>query len=288
MTSFSPVGRFSAATDWPGVDPLPHATIIGGELHYEVCGHGPPIVLAAGLGGLGSFWLPHIDALAPQFTVITYDHRGSGRSSRSPAPYTIEGMTEDALALLDHLDCGSVQFVGHSTGGAIGQRLASRYPARIARLVLSSTWTHCDPYFRRLFTLRRDILAQSDTDVYARLATLLLFPPSWIADNDETIADDGAQMDAGDRAILASKIQALLQFDGRDELSAIRCPTLVVAAEDDITIPSYFARSLAAGIDDSRLSILTTGGHYHPVTRVREFASLIGTFLAVRTGAPRQ
>lgn len=263
---------------------MPRATIIGGELHYEVCGQGPPIVLAAGLGGLGSFWQPHIKALAPRFTVITYDHRGSGRSSRPLAPYTVEGMTEDALALLDHLDCGAVEFVGHSTGGAIGQRLASRHPSRIRRLVLSSTWTHCDPYFRRLFTLRRDILAQSDTDLYARLATLLLYPPSWIADNDVSIADDGALMNAGDRAILASKIEALLQFDGRDDLSAIRCPTLIVAAEDDMTIPSYFSRALAATIGDSRLSILASGGHYHPITRAHEFASIVGPFLGVHTG----
>jgi aminoacrylate hydrolase len=112
------------------------------------------------------------------------------------------------------------------------------------------------------------------------LATLLLYPPSWIVDNDVSIADDRALLSAGDRAILASKIEALLEFDGRDELSAIRCPTLIVAAEDDMTIPSYFSRALAAAIGDSRLSILASGGHYHPITRAQEFVSIIGPFLA--------
>jgi aminoacrylate hydrolase len=263
---------------------VPFAPILDGELYYDVSGEGPPLVFAAGLGGLGSFWQPHVEAFASRFTVITYDHRGSGRSTKSPAPYTIEGMGQDVLALLDHLNVESVQLVGHSTGGVIGQRLASRFPARIERLVLSSTWTHCDAYFRRLFTLRRDIVTQSDTDLYARLTTLLLYPIPWIVANDKAIIDEGSIVGAADRAIVASKIDALLGFDGRGELSAIRCPTLVVAAHDDVTVPSYFSRAIAASIGNSRISILEHGGHYYPITRARQFGAILDQFLDARAG----
>ena len=60
---------------------MPHAPVHAGELYYEITGSGPPLVLAAGLGGLGSFWQPQLASLARHFTVLTYDHRGSGRST---------------------------------------------------------------------------------------------------------------------------------------------------------------------------------------------------------------
>src|SRR5579885_195546 len=134
---------------------MPKAPIRDGELHYEICGRGPPLVLASGLGGLASFWDGQLCDLARSFQVITFDHRGSGRSSKSPPPYSIDGMVQDVVDLIDHLKSETVFYVGHSTGGAIGQRLAARHPARLSGLVLSATWTHADPYFRRLFTLRK-------------------------------------------------------------------------------------------------------------------------------------
>src|ERR1700690_1494199 len=118
--------------------PMPKAPIKGGELHFEVHGTGRPLLLAAGLGGLGSFWNNQIHELATRFSVITFDHRGSGLSTKSPPPYSIDGMAEDVLALADHLGHRRVLYVGHSTGGTIGQRLAARHSDRVDALVLSA------------------------------------------------------------------------------------------------------------------------------------------------------
>jgi len=258
---------------------VPHAPVDAGELHYEITGSGPPLVLAAGLGGLGSFWQLQLASLAQRFTVLTYDHRGSGRSTRSPPPYSIDRMTEDALALLDCVGFGAVRFVGHSTGGVIGQCLAHRDPARIERLVLSATWTHADPYFQRLFSLRRDIMVADECELYNRLATLLLYPPDWIAAHDDELVATGPPLTRLDRDIVVGKIDALLAFDGRARLPRVRCPTLVVGARDDMTVPSYFSVALAQAIPCARLSVLDSGGHYFPITRAQQFGALVLDFL---------
>ncbi len=108
--------------------------------------------------------------------------------------------------------------VGHSTGGAIGQSVASRFPGRLERLVLSVTWTHCDPYFRRLFTLRRDIMVSEQCDLYDRLATLLLYPPDWIVAHDDELVGTSRALTKLDRDIVIGKIDALLAFDRREFL----------------------------------------------------------------------
>ena len=80
-------------------------TLSDGEtLYYEVHGSGPPLALVTGLGGLASFWAPHVEALAEDFTVVLHDHRGTGRSSHSLIRYSIAQMADDTLQLLNHLD----------------------------------------------------------------------------------------------------------------------------------------------------------------------------------------
>ena len=96
--------------------------------------------------------------LAERFTVVVHDHRGVDRSSRDAIVYSVEQIAGDTLALMDYLHIDRAAMVGQSTGGAVGQHLAATQPDRISRLVLSSTWTHADPYFTRLFELRRDLL----------------------------------------------------------------------------------------------------------------------------------
>jgi len=61
--------------------PMPIVRREGCDLHYEVQGAGPPLVLAAGLGGTAAWWTPQAARYAREFTVLTFDQRGTGRSS---------------------------------------------------------------------------------------------------------------------------------------------------------------------------------------------------------------
>jgi aminoacrylate hydrolase len=120
---------------------MPKAAVGGIELYYETYGDGPPLLLVPGLGGVGSYWRPQIDALSEQFKVIVHDHRGTGRSTRSEIAYSVDQMTSDLLILMDALGIERAHLVGHSTGAAIGQTMAIERPDRVDRLVLYAGWT---------------------------------------------------------------------------------------------------------------------------------------------------
>src|SRR5687767_15956212 len=114
-------------------------------------------MLVPGLGGQGSFWMSQVPAFSREFRTVVHDHRGTGRSTHSCIEYSVEQMADDVLRLMDRLGIERAHLAGHSTGGAIGQVIALEHPERLASLVLSATWAGPDPYFRRLFEMRKDI-----------------------------------------------------------------------------------------------------------------------------------
>ena len=263
---------------------MPFAPIPDGELYFETSGSGPPLLLVSGLNGTARFWSLQVPRLAERFTVIVHDHRGIDRSSRDGIVYSVEQMAGDTLALMKHLDIDRASMVGQSTGGAIGQHLAATQPDRISRLVLSSTWTHADPYFTRLFKLRRDLLRNAGMELYTRDGSLLLYPPEWLREHDRAVAEAEARAvaSASSPEILISRIEALLRFDGRDLTPRIHCPTLVIAALDDRITPPYFSRALVHAIPRAQLVLLDSGGHFLPIVEAERYADIVLSFLSER------
>jgi aminoacrylate hydrolase len=264
---------------------MPRISIGDCSLYYERHGMGFPVLFISGLGGFGSFWKDQIAAFAKRFEVIIFDHRGIGQSDESRIGYTIDRMAADVVKLLDRLEIRRCHVVGHSTGGAIAQILAIEHPNRLASVVLSATWTKADAYFRRLFSLRKDLLQRLGPSVYLQASTLVLYPSWWVARNNERLRQEEAQNLAGFAPveIVASRIDAMLAFDRTSELERIKTPTLVICAEDDIVTPSYFSEELARLIPAAEVKLFPRGGHFFTQIRAREFNNAVLPFLASHT-----
>jgi non-heme chloroperoxidase len=108
----------------------------GTRLHYlDWGGHGPTLVLLAGLGGSAHTF----DDLAPQLTdsfrVIAITRRGTGESDRPSAGYDVPSRAHDDLDVLDSLKIHSALLVGHSIAGDELTELATKDPQRVAALL---------------------------------------------------------------------------------------------------------------------------------------------------------
>ena len=260
---------------------MPKVAVAGGEIYYEEAGRGEPLIFVSGLGGTGSYWRPQVAVFRSRFRVITYDHRGTGSSDRLQRAFSIDQMTAELAELMDALKIERAHLVGWSTGGAIGQTLAIEQPRRIARLVLCSTWTHCDPWFRQLFEARREILRQGGSALYAAFYPLWVYPPDYVNAHDAGIEEERRQAVAGAPPVEVAmgRINALLAFDRRTGLPRIQAPTLVVASDNDYVIPSYHAEALARAIPGARLAILPGGGHANTATQPEAFNRIVLEFL---------
>ena len=102
----------------------------GATLYYEVRGEGPPFLMIPGTPGYSGHYVPVAELLADEFTVVTYDRRGT---TRSPSPHgwvgtSVREQADDAAALLESLELAPAAAFGLSSGGAILIDLVLRRP----------------------------------------------------------------------------------------------------------------------------------------------------------------
>jgi len=257
------------------------AAVAGGEIQYEDVGAGEPVIFASGLNGVGRYWAPQVPVFSKYFRVITYDQRGTGGSDRIQREFSVDQMAEELVGLMDILNVERAHIVGMSTGGAIGQTIAIEHPQRVMKLALCSTWTHCDPWFRRLFHARRELYLQAGPDLHAQFHPLFLYSPDYVNAHDAEIEEERKRAPTKSSPVEVSvgRINALLAFDRRAGLPAIKAETLVMGSGSDFITPSYFSEALAQAIPGAKLIISKGGGHSFTTTRAEQFNCDLMMFL---------
>lgn len=248
----------------------------GAVLRGHAEGAGPDMLLVSGLGGAAAFWNPVVQALSGRFRLIRFDQRGIGASTRGTGPCTIATLAADAAAVLAHADGQGATLVGHSTGGCIVQEMALADPSRIAGLVLTGAWAAPNRFMRELFRSRLAILRLSPRD-YAATGVFLGYAAEWLDGNWSVFEAALAAAPATEAAqdVVAERIEALLAFDRSRDLAGLRVPCAIVGAEDDLIVPAFLQRELAALLPAAPLEMVASGGHFFPVTRLGRFAELV-------------
>ncbi|MFE6282237.1 alpha/beta fold hydrolase [Streptomyces sp. NPDC057877] len=115
---------------------MPYVDSDGTSLYYERHGGGPAIMFVHGSGGHHAAWWQQVAALRDEFTVVTVDLRGFGRSDSSMPEFDGQDFPGDVLAVLDHEDLTDVMLVGQSIGSVAALRAALLRPERVSSVVL--------------------------------------------------------------------------------------------------------------------------------------------------------
>jgi aminoacrylate hydrolase len=252
---------------------MPHA----GGLWYEW--HGPEdaevLILSPGLGGAGSYWAPNLAALSSGHRVLLYDHRGTGRSgSLGEGPVSIESMAADVRALMEELGIRRPSFLGHAIGGLIGLELG----AVLARRVIVNGWPRLDPHTERCFDVRLDLLRSSGPEAYVRAQPIFLYPAGWSSMNSGMLDLEAEhQLERFPPAATVEKrIAAARAFELRPGPA---CPTLLVAAADDVLVPAHCSELLAGELANAGVAHLQWGGHACNVTDPDAFNRVVLEYL---------
>ncbi|MGQ3213329.1 MAG: alpha/beta fold hydrolase [Shinella sp.] len=249
-------------------------------LNYRLDGNGgEPLVCIHGVGSYLEAWSGVVERLKDRFTILTFDLRGHGRSSRIKGRYEIDDFVAETLALADKAGFSTFNLAGFSLGGLIAQRLALTHLPRLRRLVLLSTVAGRTPEERER--------------VLARLAALQAGTPSdhhnaslsrWLTEgfqdaHPDTIAWLRARDAENDPDCYTSAYRVLAETDFGGFLDQIRCPTLIATGEDDVGSNPRMARYMHERIPGSTLAIFPGLRHSILIEAPDVVADTMATFL---------
>ncbi|MFT4582848.1 MAG: 3-oxoadipate enol-lactonase [Gammaproteobacteria bacterium] len=249
------------------------------DINVRQWGRGDPLILIHGLGTNSGLWIHQVREFSEHYRVVALDLRGFGRSAKPEGRenYSIEIMAQDVIGICASLGLESINYLGSSMGGFIGQELALRAPQLCRRIILAHTASE--------FAIPEDVMAarlkaldETTMDAYAALVVkqALAQPPDPIVEEwlSEMIADN--QLEAY-KHVLAG---ALADFNLSDRIHKIRCPTLVIAGSDDRVLPPAGGRQIADQIIGSEFHLVDGVGHIGYAEKPAIFNQLVLDFLS--------
>lgn len=204
------------------------------SLHYHQKGKGFPLVLLHGNGEDGGYFVRQTDYFSARWRVLAVDTRGHGQSPRGDAPFTLEQFAGDLKDLLDSLGIARAVLLGFSDGANIALLFTLRYPEYVERLILNG-----------------GNLNPGGVKPSVQLPICLGY----------AIVSLCAKFDK--KAVPKKELLGLMVKQPHIDpqaLSAIRCPTLVIAGDRDL-IQEKHTKLIHASIPGAALAILP-GDHF--------------------------
>ena len=252
------------------------------EFYYELRGRGPALLLMMGATGDGGVFDRFADLLADEFTVVTYDRRGNGRSPRPVGWDTTspEEQADDAAALMDVLGLAPAAIFGTSSGGVFALEMVIRHPLSVLGAVLH------EPAFLVLFDdpaqARRVVTAAVEEGM--RLGGRRLALERFI----RLVAGDANwnALDASLRARMLSSADTYFEIEiGRFDtylpeattLARIDTPIQLVVSDGSLPYFAQAATRLAAHLGVEVTS--TSGTHFAYLDHSEELVESIKPFL---------
>lgn len=231
---------------------------------YDRFGAGEPLLLIQGMSGHRRIWgEPFLNALAQDFDVVAYDHRGIGDSDRAEGQFTIGDLAHDAADLLDQLGWDSAHIVGISMGGMVSQELALHFPKRVRSLTLGCTTSGGPGADLNGAGLMRMVQAMSQgKDAALRAAYEANLSPDYTA--DPANYDPYLEVALSVRVpapVIQLQLMAAAQFDASTRLVELKMPVLIIHGTADEMIPVSNAHRLAEQIPEAVLELLDGAPH---------------------------
>jgi pimeloyl-ACP methyl ester carboxylesterase len=212
------------------------------KIYYEVYGKGQPIVLLhGGLFGSTIEMTSFIEKFKENYQVIAISTRGHGKSELGTDPLTLEQRANDVMAVINAVTKDSVIMIGFSDGGYSAYKFGAMYPGMVKKMVVIGAG-ELYPGLREFNFTAKQAMEMDKPFIEQQLK--LMPEPNRIE-----------EMFAGVRNCY-NKLTV-----GKELLSAIKCPVLVMAGDRDQGNSVEHVVNAARMIPNNQICIIPNTGH---------------------------
>ncbi len=237
-----------------------------GRLFYDVVDrvapwHAQPetIMFMHGVGARHDMWTGWLPALADRYRVILIGTRGCGYSAEitNYADWTLDGLSDDILAVADHAGVDKFHVVGESAGGTAVLNLVSRGLDCVVTATTLST-AHRGYQIKRVKQWRADVAAKGVSWWSGEMMKHRFMAGAM---SDAKTAWFRARQDEAIAESLLRKGDVLLATDLTDKLAGIKCPLLMMLPDHSPFVTPEIGVEILKLVPEAELSIIPNSKH---------------------------
>jgi pimeloyl-ACP methyl ester carboxylesterase len=254
---------------------VPTAILAELEIYYEAQGSGDAVVLAPASWWSADTWnVGVVPELSQRFKTITFDCRGTGRSSRAPNGYSVTQFAKDCVELLGHLGIERCHAVGFALGGQVMQAMAIERPDLVATLTIAAAGAGAKTLAGGPRSLSPDTEREIRAIGFERYIRnyiendTMAFTPKFYREHGDVVAALADAVWSGQSTVEMFRRHeaARLTWDTLAKASEVRVPSLILCgADDDVarrgSTPVGTARRLADLTPGAELCLIPNTKH---------------------------
>ena len=214
------------------------------------------------------------------YKVITYDHRGQGKSEVTQSGYDMDSLFFDTVEFLEKLNLKNVHFGGLSMGGFVAMRLAARRPDLVKSILLMETSALAEPHIIKYKFLNAMVKLFGMKSVLKPVMNIM-FGDKFLTDTErkEELTEWTNELLNNNKRIIRA-VKGVIDRKAIDgELHKITCPTLIlVGTQDKATVPEK-AEFIHSKIKYSSIKYIEGGGHTACIEEPEQYNVEIEKFL---------
>lgn len=261
------------------------------NMHIEIIGTGPNLVLIHGWGMSGAVWQPLVKNLSKFFTLHIVDLPGMGLS-RTIEPFHLHAIAEKVAERLP----ANADIVGWSLGAQVAMRIALDFPDLVRRLVLVGA-TPC--FVNKTFDSEAveykvtwdagmapevfgDFADNINADYHKTMGQFLTLQCMGASDARSTVKllrSKFAERPIPTSQTLYRALNILLETDMRYEVEYLRKPTLLIHGDRDTLAPVQAAHWMMKNLPMGFLRVMAGASHAPFLSHQEQFVNAVVQFL---------
>lgn len=235
-------------------------------VHYEVLGHGKPVVFLHSWIGSWRYWIPSMQFSATSFRAYAIDLWGFGATHKVPSRYTLDQQVNLLNEFIEFMGIHGFTLVGHGLGGIVGTYFAADHPELVDRLMVISF-----PMGSQTANPRLTSLSPEDSSEWL----LGQEPPNIESKEDARKADPQA---------ITTALEQYTQVNWRQLINRVQVSSIWIHGQNDQAIDNPSSKQLKYLPELADHLTFSDSGHYPMLDEPGKFNRLLLKFLKLSPG----
>ena len=252
-------------------------TVDGHKVRYQISGEGDKaLVILQGWGTTYEAYDPIMRLLSPHMRVVQFDMPGFGRSPEPEKAWSVLDYTEFFIKFVEALNLKKVMLMGHSYGGRVIIRLASRKPSEIPFEIEKLIMVDAAGILPQRSPAQLRKIAR-----YKRLKAFLNFPLIYALFKEpieQWKSHQGSDDYRNATPLMRQALVMAVNEDLSDLLPDIGYETLLIWGDRDTATPLSDGQKMDSLIPDSGLAVIPNAGHFSYLDQPVIFANIMKSY----------